>query len=339
MLVSIIVPVYNVKKYLRECLDSLLRQSYRNIEVIMIDDGSTDGSGEICDEYAERYEHFLVYHKQNGGLGMARNTGLEHISGQYVTFLDSDDYLEPTYVEALCRGMGKQRVDMCKGGFRRVTDAKRVVLTRQYKDECYLGKTAGERLLPRMIGSSPSRHDSVEMCVCGGLYNNAIIQKHHIRFSSERELISEDMVFNIDYMQYADGACLISDTGYNYRVNGESLTTRYRADRFEACRRFYLVIKAKLESLGYGRDTILRLQRAFFIYIRMCIAQEDGRRASRTRSSCEKSIKKICEDSLVREVIREYPTEKLGLAQRTFLRMIERKLYRVLYLISHVGWL
>lgn len=93
-LISIIVPVYNVEKYLRHCLDSLLKQTYKNIEVIMIDDGSKDSSGQICDEYANKHENFCVIHKKNAGLGMARNTGLEYVHGEYITFLDSDDYLE-----------------------------------------------------------------------------------------------------------------------------------------------------------------------------------------------------------------------------------------------------
>lgn len=114
MLISVIVPVYNVEKYLRQCLDSLLQQSYRDLEIIMVDDGSQDSSGEVCEEYACKYPHFKVVHKQNAGLGMARNTGLEHITGQYVVFVDSDDYLDEDAIEMLYRGLTENHVDMCK---------------------------------------------------------------------------------------------------------------------------------------------------------------------------------------------------------------------------------
>ena len=95
MLISVIVPVYNVERYLRECLDSLINQTYNDLEVIMVDDGSKDSSGKICDEYSEKYDNFKVIHKENAGLGMARNTGFEYIKGGYVTFVDSNLYTKP----------------------------------------------------------------------------------------------------------------------------------------------------------------------------------------------------------------------------------------------------
>ena len=208
-LVSVIVPVYNVEKYLRQCLDSLLEQTYKNIEVVMVDDGSKDSSGKICDEYAKKYENFYAVHKENAGLGMARNTGFEHINGEYVTFLDSDDYLENDCIEILYNTLLKQQVDMCKGGFKRVIDSGEVVSKREYQNELFKGDCAKMELLPRMIGSSPSRHDSVEMCVCGAIYKTSLIKKYNLQFPSERELISEDLVFNIDYMQHAPSACCI----------------------------------------------------------------------------------------------------------------------------------
>lgn len=125
-----------------------------------------------------------------------------------------------------------------------------------------------------MIGSKPDQKDSIEMCVCGALYAVAPIKNFSVRFPSERELISEDLVFNIDYMQYANGACTVSNIGYFYRMNQNSLTTRYREDRFEACRFFYQEMKKKIEDLMYDEMVILRLRRMFFIYIRMCISQE-----------------------------------------------------------------
>ena len=117
MLISVIVPVYNVERYLRQCLDSLINQTYNELEVIMVDDGSKDSSGKICDEYSEKYDNFKVVHKENAGLGMARNTGFEHIKGEYVTFVDSDDYLEPDCIATLYNELRNKDVDMCKGGF------------------------------------------------------------------------------------------------------------------------------------------------------------------------------------------------------------------------------
>ena len=94
-LLSVIVPVYNVETYLPRCVDSILQQSYENMEVILVDDGSQDGSGKICDEYAARDSRVKVIHKENGGLSSARNAGLDTAAGEYLTFVDSDDWIEP----------------------------------------------------------------------------------------------------------------------------------------------------------------------------------------------------------------------------------------------------
>lgn len=336
-LVSVIVPVYNVEKYLRQCLDSLIVQTYQNIEVIMVDDGSKDLSGRICDEYTEKYNNFYVIHKANAGLGMARNTGLEHIQGKYVVFLDSDDYLEKDCIEKLYRNLLENHVDMCKGGFKRVLNSGEVTSKRVYQKEVFEKDKARLELLPRMIGSSPSKHDSVEMCVCGAIYKADMIEKHNLKFPSERELISEDMVFNIDYMQYADGACTIEEVGYNYRVNLKSLTSSYRPDRFEACKHFYLEMKKKLKGLGYDRETILRLDRMFFVYLRMCISQERTEISKNQRRESIKIIDKLCQDMVVREVIEEYPQRQLGVKQRIFLFLLKNKMSNFLYLIARSG--
>ncbi len=337
MTISVIVPVYNVEKYLRQCLDSLLQQTYKDIEVILIDDGSTDASGSICDEYAARYDNFQVIHKENAGLGMARNTGLDHISGEYVAFVDSDDYLDPGSIEALYKNLKRYGVDMCKGGFRRVLDSGKIILNRKYDNETFLGREAREVLLPRMIGSSPFQHDSVEMCVWGALYNAAVIKQHEVRFPSERELISEDLVFNIDYMQYARGACLISDVGYNYRVNSVSLSTSYRQDRFEASKYFYLEMQKKCVALGYDQQTLQRLDRMFYIYVRMSISQEKLACARHGKKESLETIRKICSDDALRESIANYPLKCLPLKQRIFLRLIQINANRLLLWFAERG--
>lgn len=100
-LVSVIVPVYNVKPYLKECFDSIVGQSYSNLEIILVDDGSTDGSGELCDNLAAEDDRAFVFHKQNGGLSDARNYGLRQAKGDWISFIDSDDYVSPVFIEVL----------------------------------------------------------------------------------------------------------------------------------------------------------------------------------------------------------------------------------------------
>lgn len=100
-LISVIVPVYNVEKYLRKCVDSIINQTYNNIEILLIDDGSTDGSGAICDEYSQRYDIVTAYHKQNGGLSSARNYGIERAKGEFIGLVDSDDYIHEEMYDRL----------------------------------------------------------------------------------------------------------------------------------------------------------------------------------------------------------------------------------------------
>lgn len=336
-LVTIIVPVYNVEKYLRECLDSILTQTYGEIEVIMVDDGSEDSSGRICDEYAAMHYNFKVIHKQNAGLGMARNSGLENMNGEYVTFLDADDYIAPDLVMNLVKYLKKANVDMCKGGFQQITNEKKILSVTKYEEETFSGSDARNLMLPRMIGSRPDKKDSIEMCVCGTIYRASHIKNNNLRFPSERELISEDLVFNIDYMQYANGACTIPEVGYNYRSNDQSLTQRYRPDRFHACKHFFIEINKKISALGYDRMAILRLHRMFFIYLMMCISQENTGRSGLTRKECIQNIRKICSDETTQQAIRSYPRKHLGLRQNIFLTLVQSRMARVLYCLNSYG--
>ena len=129
-MISVIVPVYNVEKYLRQCLDSVLAQTYRELEIILVDDGSTDGSGAICDEYATRDSRIKVVHQQNGGLSSARNAGLDLATGEYVAFVDSDDYIHETMLELLYQALVENNADTVICNFERVDEKGDVISVR-----------------------------------------------------------------------------------------------------------------------------------------------------------------------------------------------------------------
>ena len=119
-LVSIIVPVYQVVDYVGVCVESLLRQTYKNLEILLVDDGSTDGSGEICDEYANRDNRIRVIHQENQGLSAARNTGLDQALGEYVAFVDSDDAVLPDFIETLYDLADRYQADIVACAYERV---------------------------------------------------------------------------------------------------------------------------------------------------------------------------------------------------------------------------
>lgn len=125
-LISVIIPVYNVEKYLRECVDSVLSQTYSNLEILLIDDGSTDSSGAICDEYATRDGRIRVIHQKNGGLSAARNAGLDAARGQYISFIDSDDFIGPLFIEVLYQTIKEENAQIAACGYCRFQDGESI---------------------------------------------------------------------------------------------------------------------------------------------------------------------------------------------------------------------
>ena len=113
MLVSIIVPVYNAERYLHRCIDSVLAQTYTNFELLLINDGSKDNSGEICDKYAVKDSRIRVFHKENGGVSSARNMGIDEAKGEWLSFIDSDDWIEPTMYEKMLQELIGNNADIC----------------------------------------------------------------------------------------------------------------------------------------------------------------------------------------------------------------------------------
>lgn len=123
--ISVIIPVYNDEKYLAQCLDSVLRQTYSNLEIILVDDGSTDSTPELCEKYREKYDNIRILHKKNGGVGSSRNAGLEMATGEYILFVDHDDLLSETHVEELYNLLKKDNADIAVGNFNHFIEEKR----------------------------------------------------------------------------------------------------------------------------------------------------------------------------------------------------------------------
>ena len=232
MKVSIIVPIYNVERYLEACIESILSQTYGNFELILVDDGSPDQCGIICDKYATQDSRIKVIHKENQGLGMARNTGLDYATGEFVCFVDSDDWLEQHAIEYWIRAQRKYDADIVMCNYQKRNDNKEVLYRYEIRNKecCYRGKEIEQEIFWPMIGQeSMVREDfTINMCVWTNLYRRELIESEQIRFLSEREYLSEDICFNLQYLLSCKVAVMIPESLYCYRYNPTSLTSRYK---------------------------------------------------------------------------------------------------------------
>lgn len=265
--VSIIIPVYNVEKYIRKCFDSIINQKFTSYEVIIIDDGSKDSSGEICDEYCDRDSRFKVYHLQNQGAGKARNSGLDNAIGEYVFFVDADDWLEEKSLENHVNEI--QYVDMVIGCSRNY----------YFKDE-ELKYSKIEYYSPanRYLDKDAVRNMYVDIAVNGvshaphnKMYKKSIIDRYLLRFPDYKKY--EDLTFNNRYIDKIDSLSIIDEHSYNYRVNSAAgVAAKMPVNMFEIFTMVNEDLKKLLESWGkLNSNSKLKLKAKYITDIASCI--------------------------------------------------------------------
>ncbi|WP_286150954.1 glycosyltransferase family 2 protein [Bacteroides acidifaciens] len=330
-IVSVIVPIYNVENYLDECIHSIISQTYKYLDIILVDDESPDNSPEMCDDYATHDSRIRVIHKKNGGLGYARNSGLDIAKGEYVMFVDSDDYLIETAVETLVKYAHEYDAQFVKAAFKKVDDSKNILFekTQQFK---IFDKTLIEyELRPRMLGSSPTKSDSIEMSVWATLYRMDTIKTTNIRFDSERVIVSEDMPFNLSYLSYCDTALMIDKVIYCYRYNTNSLSEKYVPNKFNRIVDMMNQIQYRFPELT-TREYV-RLARLFFVFLRKYIKFE-LLQSDASNKDIINGISVICKNPKTIEFIHNYPINLLPYKQKLFLKLVKHNFSTALYCLS-----
>ena len=227
-LVSIVVPVYNVEKYLKRCIESLRSQTLKDIEIILVDDGSTDNCLAICNEFSKKDERIKVVHKLNGGLSSARNAGLNIARGKYVGFIDSDDTANTTMFEDLVTIMQQERVDFVMSDYIRIeSNGHGFLKTLDINGGKYSKKDIEDKIFPNLImGANMDYGPLLSVCHC--LYDLSFLKNHDIKFD-EDVLWSEDNIFSSIVGYYANSFYYLKGKGlYNYYQNSGTITTSYR---------------------------------------------------------------------------------------------------------------
>lgn len=210
-LISVIVPVYKVEKYINKCVDSIINQTYTNLEIILVDDGSPDICGEICDDFFKKDKRIKVIHKENGGLSDARNAGIKIAKGKYITFIDSDDYIEPNYIEILYDSIIKNKTDIA-------ISSHKVI----YENGTLLNKATGEEavLEPKEVLKRILYDDGIDLSTWAKLYNKELFDD--IEFPKGR--LFEDAATTYKLIDRSNKISIISKSTYNYIIRNNSIT-------------------------------------------------------------------------------------------------------------------
>lgn len=290
-LISVIIPVYNVEQYLCACVDSVLNQTYRNLEIILIDDGSSDGSAQIADRYAETDSRVYVVHQKNGGLSVARNAGLQIAGGEYITFVDSDDCISEKYIEKLYALVRKYDADVSICDYIRFTEDTPFAETDTSADEMLFSNT---ECIKQMY--QPKRH-GMEFTSWAKLYRTKLFSENKIMFPVGK--LHEDTFTTYRVLYYA-GRIVFTDIAlYGYRTRADSIMTSSfslrRCDSLEAnaqaCQ--FFLDAGEEELLRYALNAYMRSGRKICRKIQTQYHGKDKKEQLHSLcAKCSQSLKK-----------------------------------------------
>jgi glycosyltransferase involved in cell wall biosynthesis len=325
-LISIIVPVYNVKKYLNKCLDSILYQTYQNFELLLIDDGSTDGSSEICDLYLKKDSRINVIHKKNEGVSVARNIGIQVAKGKYIQFVDSDDFLDENMTDYLMKEIDTNNsLTICnielyykdKKNCRNlitISDEKK-----RYTIKEYLTIFVLKYKISPFIGSP-----------CNKIFKKDILLNNKIKFK-ENQIFAEDFMFNIEYLYHVSDITVIKEPLYFYRIDTEnSLTKDLKPAKYwwNNYKNLYIKYKNIFYFYDLMEDNNLKILLFVEFAVRDCIRKSFRSKYKVSFHNKIQSIIDICEDSLTQETMSLFECKDIYMKVIRFFS--KYKLYNIL---------
>lgn len=333
-LVSVIVPVFKVEQYIDRTMNSLLNQTLKNIEIILVDDGSPDNCPQICDSYAKKYNNIKVIHKTNEGLGMACNSGIGIATGEYIAFCDSDDYVDVDMYESMYNIAKRYNTDAVFSGIKTVDQNGSVKPMNEHKSfKVYQTKNEINEVIMDMIASSPEdkTERNISMSAKIVLYRKSIIDNNNLRFVNERKLNSEDLIWNIDFLYNSNCIILLPQTFYYYYCNYNSLSKSVRKDRFELYKILYKELYIRYNDYKLPLETRHRIDKMFIGYCRHYI----GTTINSNLSNKEKRyiVNTICKDSIWKTINKNYPLNKMYYVNKIIYHLMLNNSYWLLFMV------
>lgn len=334
---SVVVPMYNVESYLEECVNSIRQQTLEDIEIILVDDGSPDRCGEMAEEYAKLDNRIKVIHRANGGLGPARNSGMEIAKGEYIGFVDSDDWIERDMYERLYSAAILSNADVIYTGLKTVCHGRvDTVLEHPFAGRTLKGSEEIFELRKGFYGAAPARVKDEPVLVSADVagYRRSLIEDNRFRFMAVR---SEDKFFNNHVCRIADTVACISGAPYCYRKDDQpSITKTFNRKTIDSffCLFRLLELMADEESQEFWDESHIREQRCIIDYCRVLIGmiEDSSERDSKKRSF----VREVLQHQDLRNAIDGYPWWKLPTQQSLFYLIMRFRSVRIARLLTNL---
>ncbi len=329
--VTVIIPVYNTKKYLEQCVASVTGQTYRDIEILLIDDGSMDGSAALCDTLAEQDGRIRVIHKENGGAATARNLGIEKALGEYIMFLDSDDWLDTNAVGTLVQYADEKQTDVLRFNYIREFEGKQLVKRNTFLEEkLYVGRECRQvcRQLLGLVGEELKHPENMNfLASCGfNLYRTEVLQNLGIRFVPIQEIGSfVDGLFNFSVFLHIKRFAFINCPFYHYRKTNEgAATANYRRNYVNRQIILFDKIKQTIEEMDeweyfseayYNRISLSTMEICF-----------NAMRNKAGFSECYREIRNVLKHEVFREAYQVFDISKMSFKWRAYYFLIKHSM-------------
>ena len=341
--VSIIVPVYNAERYLERCVASLRAQSLTDIEILLVDDSSTDSSLALCRQFAAEDPRVTVIHKPNEGAGKARNAALAAAAGKYVGFVDSDDFVAPDMFQTLYEKAEAYHSDLVLsgvvyvGGIMFSSEGERTCKRFFEQDTQFETPEQLQELQLGIVGALPDDPDDSKYgtSIWKNLFRNEIIRRNGLYFLSEREFLSEDALFMLDYIACIRRATGISEAFYHYCRNEDSISKSYRSDRLEKSLAFVSEVEKRFQKMSCPEQYQIYIDRFWQAICRVICSQEILHAAENhiPYAALKARLRAVCTHRLTARVLRSYPLYKLPAKQMVFAYGMKFRLYFLLKLL------
>lgn len=291
---SVIVPIYKVEKYLKKCIDSILNQKYNNFELILVDDGSPDKCPQICDEYAKKDKRVKVVHKENGGLVSARNVGISVASGEYILYVDGDDWILPELLEDMNEIVAKNKnVDMVIFNLEKLFKNKVEIIPFYVDNGIYNKKRLEEEIYPYLMYDKRKSFCKgiVFPAACNKLYKRELLVKHHCE--NEQIKMGEDNAFVFECLLYSKNVYFVNKVYYEYnQLNETSFSNSYDQNRFYNNRILTQYMESRIGNLSEEMKIQMNAFKAYWLIMAIFHEVKSKRKLIYSRKHISKEIKK-----------------------------------------------